>query len=343
MVRAQFNEGSETMGTIRQAAVVGAGVMGAAIAAHLANAGVEVLLLDRLPDRLTDEERQQGHTLEDPAVRNRLARQGLEKAQAARPAAFFTAEAARRVIPGNIADDLGRLAGCEWVIEAIVEDLEAKRELFALLAPHLAAVAVLSTNTSGLSVGTLAEALPADLRPRFLGTHFFNPPRYLRLLELIPTRDTDPAVLDRLRAFGRRRLGKGIVIAKDTPNFVANRIGVFAMLNAMHHMQELGLSFAEVDAVAGPAMGRPKSGIFRTADMVGLDTLAHVARHSYRMLARDAAREVYRVPAFLENMIEQGLLGDKAGGGFYRRDREGGRLVYDRETGAYRPWEKPAF
>jgi len=331
------------MRKIRRTAVVGAGVMGAAIAAHLANAGLEVLLLDRVPESLTDEEQRQDLTLESPSVRNRLARQGLEKALAAHPAAFFTPEAARRVTPGNVEDDLHRLIDCDWVIEAIVEHPRAKQELFARLTPHLSSAAILSTNTSGLPVTALADTLAEDLRPRFLGTHFFNPPRYMRLLELIPTPFTDPRLLAELGEFARLRLGKGIVEGKDTPNFVANRIGVYAMFNAMRHMQDLGLSFADVDAVAGAAMGRPKSAIYRTADLVGLDTLVQVARHTRQMLIADEEREVYQIPAFLEQLVAQGRLGDKAGGGFYRRDKEGRQLVFDPAAGDYRPLEKPDF
>ena len=331
------------MRNIRRTAVIGAGVMGSAIAAHLANAGLEVLLLDLVPEDLIDEERQQGLTLQSPAVRNRRSRRGLERALAARPGAFFNPEVASRVKPGNVDDDLPGLSECDWVVEAVVEHPKVKLELFARLAPYLAAEAILSSNTSGLSVTALAEKLPENLRPRFLGTHFFNPPRYLRLLELIPTPFTSPQLIAELGAFGRRRLGKGIVVGKDTPNFVANRIGVYAMFNALHHMQELNLSFAEVDAIAGPAIGRPKSGVFRTADMVGLDTLLQVAQHTYQMLSDDEEREIYRVPAFLEQMVQQGLLGDKTGGGFYRRDQNGERLVFDPAAGDYRPFQKPQF
>lgn len=317
--------------------------MGAAIAAHLANAGLEVLLLDRVPKNLTNEELQQGLTLESPAVRNRLACKGLKRALVSKPRAFFSTEGARRIQPGNIDDDIARLSDCDWVIEAVVEHPKVKLELFAQLIPHLAAEAILSSNTSGLSVTALAKKLPENLQPRFLGTHFFNPPRYLRLLELIPTPFTDQQLLAELGEFGRRRLGKGVVVGKDTPNFVANRIGVYSMFNAMHHMQELGLSFAEVDAIAGPAIGRPKSGIFRTADLVGQDTLVQVARHTHQMLTDDEERDIFQVPGFLEQMVERGLLGDKAGGGFYRRNKKGERLVFDPAAGDYRPLEKPHF
>jgi 3-hydroxyacyl-CoA dehydrogenase len=331
------------MRNIRQTAVIGAGVMGAAIAAHMANAGLDVLLLDRVPDSLTEDERQKGLSLESPAVRNRLARQGIERALAARPGAFFNAEKARRIRLGNLTDDLFRLVGCDWIVEAIVEHPVAKQQLFTRLAPHLAPGTIISSNTSGLSVTELGEGLPEDQRSHFLGTHFFNPPRYLSLLELIPTAATDPRVTIDLGEFARRRLGKGIVVSKDTPNFIANRIGVYTLFNAMRHMQDFGLSFAEVDAICGPATARPKSAIFRTADMVGLDTLVHVARHSYQMLIDDEEREIYRVPAFLERMVEKGLLGEKTGGGFYRREKDGGISVYDPASEDYRPLVKPDF
>ena len=334
------------MPTIRRVGVLGAGVMGAAIAAHLANAGLEVRLLDRIPDTLTDDEAARGLSLEDPAVRNRFAVLGLDRAQQARPAPFFLPAYAQRITPGNFADDLPRLADCDWVIEAVVEHPGVKAELLQSVAPHLRGDALLTSNTSGLSIARLAAALPEEVRPRFFATHFFNPPRYLRLVELVPQPATDPAALAFMTGFLRRRLGKGVVTCKDTPNFVGNRIGLFSLLNAMHHMQGLGLSIAEVDAVCGPATARPKSAVFRTADLVGLDTLAFVARHSFELLADDEARDLYRVPAFLQALLDDGRLGDKSGAGFYRKERsaEGKQiLAWDWQGGEYRLPAKPAF
>ncbi|NJC87020.1 MAG: 3-hydroxyacyl-CoA dehydrogenase [Desulfuromonas sp.] len=334
------------MPTIRRVGVLGAGVMGAAIAAHLANAGCEVLLLDRVPDTLGDEETARGLSLDNPAARNRFTTLGIEHALKAKPAAFFLPGYVDRITPGNFADDLPRLKECDWVLEAVVEHPGIKAQLLQSVAPHLRADAVLTTNTSGLSVSRLAETLPADLRPRFFATHFFNPPRYLRLVELVPHPATDPVRLAAMSDFLRRRLGKGVVTCKDTPNFIGNRIGLFSLLNAMHHMQELGLTIAEVDAVGGPATARPKSAVFRTADLVGLDTLAFVAQHSYELLPHDEARELYRVPAFLQTLLDAGRLGDKSGAGFYRKEQsaDGKRIfAWDWRTGEYQPTVKPAF
>ncbi|TLM65485.1 MAG: 3-hydroxyacyl-CoA dehydrogenase, partial [Deltaproteobacteria bacterium] len=326
--------------------VLGAGVMGAAIAAHLANAGLDVLLLDRVPETPTEEEAARGLDLAAPAVRNRLARLGIERALAASPAPFFLPAYAARITPGNLDDDLPRLAGCDWVIEAVVEHPGVKTAVLQRAAPHLAPHALLTTNTSGLSVTRLAEALPAALRPRFFATHFFNPPRYLRLVEVVPHPATDPAALAFMADFLRRRLGKGVVAAADTPNFIANRIGLFSLFNAMHHMQALGLGIAEVDAVAGPATARPKSAVFRTADLVGLDTLAFVAAHSFDQLPDDEARDLYRIPPILRTLLEAGHLGDKSGAGFYRKEHGAtGRqiLAWDWQGGEYRLPPKPAF
>lgn len=334
------------MPTIRRVGVLGAGVMGAAIAAHLANAGLAVLLLDRVPDALTEEETSRKLSLADPAVRNRFAVLGIERALNARPAPFFLPAYVGLITPGNFDDDLGRLLYCDWVIEAVVEHPDIKAALLQRIAPHLRPDTIVTTNTSGLSVTRLAEALPAEQRPRFFATHFFNPPRYLRLVELVPHPASDPALLTFMEGFLRRRLGKGVVTCKDTPNFIGNRIGLFSLLNAMHHMQDLGLSIAEVDAVCGPATARPRSAVFRTADLVGLDTLAFVTRHSHELLAHDEARELYRVPAFLQSLIEAGRLGEKSGGGFYRKEQgtDGKRiLAWNWQTDAYQLPEKPSF
>ncbi len=334
------------MPTIRRVGVLGAGVMGAAIAAHLANAGLDVLLLDRIPDALTDDETAKGLSLADAAVRNRFAALGIERALQAKPAPLFLSAHAQRIASGNFADDLPRLAECDWVIEAVVEHPAIKTTVLQSVGPHLHSDALLTTNTSGLSVARLAAALPEGLRSRFFATHFFNPPRYLRLVELVPHPATDSTVLAFMADFLRRRLGKGVVTCKDTPNFIGNRIGLFSLLNAMHHMQTLGLSVAEVDAVCGPATARPKSAVFRTADLVGLDTLAFVATHSHELLPHDEARELYRVPAFLQTLLDAGRLGDKSGAGFYRKEKsaDGNQiLAWDWQNGEYRLPAKPVF
>ncbi|GAB4257922.1 MAG: 3-hydroxyacyl-CoA dehydrogenase/enoyl-CoA hydratase family protein [Deferrisomatales bacterium] len=334
------------MPPIRKAAVLGAGVMGSAIAAHLANAGVPTLLLDIVPRELTEEEKAKGLTLESPEVRNRFSRAGLEAARKASPAAFAHQSLARLVTPGNFEDDLPKLAGVDWVVEAVVERLDIKTGLFTRVAPHLAEGALLTTNTSGLSVDAMAEALPERVRPRFFGTHFFNPPRYMHLLELIPARATDREVLEGFARFAERRLGKGVVFAKDTPNFIANRIGIFSMLYTLRAMEAHGLSVEQVDALTGKALARPKSATFRTADLVGLDVLAHVARTQYEGAPEDECREVFRVPDWIGRLIEQGRVGQKAGAGFYKRVKEEGKkvtLAVDPATLEYRPKGKVQF
>jgi len=335
------------MKQINRVAVLGAGVMGATIAAHLANAGLQVELLDIVPKEPNTEEQSRGLTLESPQVRDRIATDGLKALQKQKPAPFYLPDYARQIRPGNFEDHLERLRECDWVVEVVIEHLPIKLQLLDKIAPHIKPGAVLSTNTSGLSVNAMAEALPAELRQRFLVTHFFNPPRYMRLLEMVPCNETAPEVMESMAEFVSRRLGKGVVYAKDTPNFVANRIGVYAIFKGMQHMQAMGLSIEAVDAIAGPATARPKSAAFRTADLVGNDTLVHVANNSYQQLPDDEEREVFKVPAFLKTMVENGLLGNKSRKGFYQKitDAEGNKqiLAYDWKTGEYRPAEKPQY
>ena len=331
---------------IERAAVLGSGVMGATIAAQLANAGLSVLLLDLVPRAPTPEEAAAGLGLGDAAVRNRLATAAIAGLERLKPAPLYLAADAARIEPGNLEDHLGRLAECDWVIEVVVEDMAVKRRLLGeQVAPRLRADAILSTNTSGLSVNALADALPEAVRPRFLVTHFFNPPRYMRLLEIVSSRFTDPAVAAGLADFIRRRLGKGIVVGKDTPNFVANRIGVFSMCNAIQHMVALGLSVEEVDAVSGPATARPRSACFRTADLVGLDTLAHVARNSFELLPHDERRDTFKLPAFVDEMVKKGLLGNKTRQGFFKKTRgeKPETSFLDWKTGQYAPSTRPKF
>ncbi len=335
------------MNQISKAAVLGSGVMGGAIAAHLANAGVSVLLLDVVPRELTSAERDAGRTLADREVRNRIATAGLEALKKMKPAPLFLPADASFIEVGNFEDDLPRLRECDWVIEVVVEDMAVKKKLLGeKVAPHMKEGAVLSTNTSGLSVNEMAEVLPQGMRRSFLVTHFFNPPRYMRLLELVPCRDTDPALVEFMAEFIRRRLGKGIVHAKDTPNFVANRIGVFALCNCIRHMLEMDMTVEEVDAVAGPATARPRSAAFRTADLVGIDTLKHVADNSYRLLVQDEQREVFRLPEFMAEMVAAGLLGNKSKSGFYKKVKgEDGDAFfhYDHRAREYRPSSRPRF
>ena len=317
---------------IDRAAVLGAGVMGATIAAHMANAGIRVLLLDVVP--------------KDGGDRNRIAAAGLAALEKAKPAAAYLASNLALIEVGNLEDDLARLSDCDWVVEVVVENMAVKKQLLGQrVAPHLRADAILSTNTSGLSVNEIAAALPEALRPRFLVTHFFNPPRYMRLVEVVPSRVTDPAVTAGMAAFIAQRLGKGVVLAKDTPNFVANRIGVFAMCSAIHHMQDLGLTVEEVDAVAGPATARPRSACFRTADLVGIDTLLHVAKNSYDSLPDDEKRDTFRMPEFMSQMVAKGLLGNKSKQGFFKKTKgeKPETFFYDPASGEYKTSQRPKF
>ena len=331
---------------IEKAAVLGAGTMGARIAAHLANAGIPCFLLDIVPKELTAEEKRKGLTLQSPAVRNRIVNAGLEAAKKSRPAAFFTPETARLVTPGNLEDNLPWCGEVDWIIEAVAEDLEIKRNLFSRVETVRKTGTIVSSNTSGLPIKLIAEGRSEDFQQHWAGTHFFNPPRYMKLVELIPGPKTKPEVLRALDEICDLRLGKGVVLAKDTPNFIANRIGTFSMLNALRQMQALDMTIEEVDACTGPAVGWPKSATFRTADLVGLDVLVHVIRNIYENIPDDESREMYRVPKLVEDMLARGWLGEKTGRGFYQRVKKGGEseiLTLDWHMMEYRPRQKAKF
>ncbi len=324
---------------IEKAAVLGAGTMGARIAAHFANAGLPCILLDIVPPDLA---------AGAPAdARNKIVRAGLEAAKKSRPAAFFHSSLAERIVTGNFEDDLALLTGADWIIEAVAENLEIKRNLLARVAQHRKPGAIVTTNTSGLPVRLISEGLPEDFQQHWAGTHFFNPPRYMKLVEVIPGPKTSREVLDTLADFCDRRLGKGVVVAKDTPNFIANRIGTFSMLNVLRLTASLGMTVEEVDACTGPAVGWPKSATFRTADIVGLDVLVHVVRNIYENVPNDESREIYRVPPLIEEMARKGMLGEKSGQGFYKRVKggEGEKeiLSLDLNTLEYRPRQKARF
>jgi 3-hydroxyacyl-CoA dehydrogenase len=321
--------------------------MGAQIAAHLANAGIEVLLLDIAPTELNEQEKAKGLTLESPAVRNRIVRAGFEAAKKIKPAAFFSAAETELISTGNFEDDLGKLTSYDWIIEAIVEKLEIKRDLFGRVDKVRKAGTIVTSNTSGIPIRAMAEGLSDDLRKHFLGTHFFNPPRYLKLLEVIPTAETLPEVTRAVADFCDRRLGKGIVYAKDTPNFIANRIASFAALNTVRVMMEGDYSVEEVDAMTGPVVGRPKSASFRTTDIVGLDTSLYVAENLHAAVPDDEQRESLVPPDFMREMLKRGWIGNKAGQGFYKRQKgEGGKPEFwalDWKSLEYRPSQKPRF
>src|ERR1700723_1786044 len=328
---------------IEKAAVLGAGTMGARIAAHFANAGIPCYLLDIAPSELNADEKRKGLTLESPAVRNRIVLAGLEGAKKSKPAAFFTPETARLVTPGNFEDNLGWCAEVDWIIEVVAENLEIKRNLLTKVEAVRKPGTIVTSNTSGLPIHLIAEGRSEDFRRHWAGTHFFNPPRYMKLVELIAGPETKPEVLQLLDETCDLRLGKGVGRAKDTPNFIANRIGTFSMLNALHQMQALDMTIEEVDTCTGPAIGQPKSATFRTGDLVGLDILVHVVRNIYETAANDEKRETYRIPAFVEEMMKRGWLGDKTGGGFYKKDRaSGGKeiLTLDWQKMEYRPRQK---
>ena len=329
---------------IQKAAVLGAGTMGAQIAAHLANAGVPILLLDIPPRELTPEEQAKGLTLETPLVRNRIARYGFEGAKKAKPAAFFTPEFSSLITIGNFDDDLPKLKDCDLIIEAVVENLEIKRSLYERVEQHRRPGAIIASNTSGIPIHLLAEGRSDDFKQHFLGVHFFNPPRYLHLVELIRTEWTKPEVSCFLFGFLDQRLGKGVVPAKDRPNFIANRIGTFGALYTIKTMLEDGYSIEEVDKITGPAVGRPKSATFRTFDLVGLDVFTHVIRNLYDALPDDEEREMFVVPEVLQKMVERGLLGNKTKAGFYRKQKGEGdkREIWTLEAATldYRPSEK---
>jgi 3-hydroxyacyl-CoA dehydrogenase len=320
---------------IQKAAVLGAGTMGARIAAHFANAGLPCLLLDIVPKDAA------------AADRNKIVAAGLDAAKNAKPAAFFTAGLTTKVSIGNFEDDLARIADVDWIIEVVAENLEIKRGLLAKVAEFRKPGAIVTTNTSGLPIHLIAEGLPEEFQEHWAGTHFFNPPRYMKLVEVIPGPKTSRLVLDTLSDFCDRRLGKGVVIAKDTPNFIANRIGTYSMLNALRLMRTLGMTIEEVDSCTGPAVGWPKSATFRTADIVGLDVLSHVVNNIYETAPNDESRASYKVPAFVEEMINRKWLGDKTGQGFYKRVKgaEGEKeiLTLDLDTMEYRPRKKARF
>ncbi len=319
---------------IRKAAVLGAGVMGAAIAAHLANVGMPSLLLDIVPADAGQD-------------RDKVARMGLEKAINARPAAFYSKRAAKLVTAGNIEDDLSELANVDWIIEAVVERLDIKRSLYAKVEQVLSPGTIITSNTSGLPAHMLTEGRSVGFRRNFLITHFFNPVRYMRLLEIVPDVDTAPELLQFMQEFATEVLGKGVVLCKDTPNFIANRIGVYGSLSTVYRALNEGYAIGEVDTILGPSMGRPRSAVFRTGDLSGLDTLAHVADNLYENVPGDEQRDVFRIPEVLREMIRRGWLGEKSGQGFYKRVKnptgESTILELNLKTLEYEPQQKVRY
>ncbi|MED0686336.1 3-hydroxyacyl-CoA dehydrogenase/enoyl-CoA hydratase family protein [Anoxybacillus ayderensis] len=323
---------------IKKAAVLGSGVMGSGIAAHLANVGIPTLLLDIVPKELTAEEKAKGWTLEHKQVRNRIVNQAVERLLKQKPAPLMSKENLAFIEVGNFEDDFHRLAECDWIIEVVVERLDVKKSVFEKVDEVRKQGSIVSSNTSGISIEAMAEGRSDDFKKHFLGTHFFNPPRYLKLLEVIPTKHTDPSVVSFMKQFGENVLGKGVVLAKDTPNFIANRIGTYGLLVTVREMMKGGYSVGEVDSVTGPLIGRPKSATFRTLDVVGLDTFIHVANNVFEKVEGEE-KEVFTVPSFMKTMVEKGWLGSKSGQGFfYKKGKDIFELNY--ETLEYEPTKK---
>ncbi|MBM7586173.1 3-hydroxyacyl-CoA dehydrogenase [Bacillus pakistanensis] len=301
---------------IQKAAVLGSGVMGSGIAAHLANIGIPTILLDIVPRDLTDGEKAKGLSLEDKTVRNRISENALKKLLKQKPAPLTSKKNLSLLSAGNFEDDMGKIKDCDWVIEVVVENLDIKKKVFEQVEKYRKEGSIISSNTSGISVEAMSEGRSEDFQKHFLGTHFFNPPRYLKLLEVIPTGKTDPEVVRFMKTFGEDVLGKGVVIAKDTPNFIANRIGTYGLLITVQEMLKSGFSVGEVDSITGPMIGRPKSATFRTLDVVGLDTFAHVAKNVYEQV-EGKEKEVFDIPPFMKKMLDNGWLGSKSGQGFF--------------------------
>ncbi|MCA0986703.1 3-hydroxyacyl-CoA dehydrogenase/enoyl-CoA hydratase family protein [Guptibacillus algicola] len=306
--------------SIHKVAVLGAGVMGSGIAAHLANVGIPSILLDVVPKEPNEKEKAKGLSIEHRSVRNRLSVDAINKLKKQKPAPLSKKDNIQLIEPGNMEDDMERLSEVDWIIEVVVENLEIKKKVYEKVEQYRRPGAIVSSNTSGISVEAMAEGRSEDFRKHFLGTHFFNPPRYLKLLEVIPTKGTDPAVLSYMKTFGEETLGKGVVEAKDTPNFIANRIGTYGLLVTVREMLNRGYSVGEVDSVTGPLIGRPKSATFRTLDVVGLDTFIHVAKNVYDQVSGDE-KEVFRTPDFMEKMNHKGWIGSKAGQGFFLKKK----------------------
>ena len=329
---------------IKRVAVLGAGVMGAGIAAHIANAGLPCYLLDIVPREPNDQEKKKGLTLEHPAVRNRFANAGLQGAMNAKPAAFYSTKDASLITTGNFDDNMDWLAECDLIIEVVIENLQIKQGLFKRVAQVRKPGTIVTSNTSGISVKAMVEDLSEEFQQHFCVTHFFNPPRYMKLLEIVPHPNTKQDVLDAMDRFCTYTLGKGVIYAKDTPNFVANRIGVEGMMYAMRLMIEDDYRIDEVDAITGPALGRPRTASFKTADLVGLDTLAHVAANVYENTPDDERREVFQLPDFIQQMVEKKWLGNKTQQGFYKKEKspEGKtiRMVLDHKSMEYVEVEK---
>lgn len=332
---------------INKVAVIGSGIMGSGIACHFANIGVEVLLLDIIPRELNAKEQAKGLTLQDKAVRNRLVNEALAASIKSKPAPLYHASFAQRITTGNLEDDIAQVASADWIIEVVVERLDIKKQVFDNLEKHRTPGTLITSNTSGIPIKFMNEGRSEDFKKHFCGTHFFNPPRYLKLFEIIPGPDTSSEVLDFLNGYGEKFLGKTSVIAKDTPAFIGNRIGIFGIQALFHLVKDMGLTVEEVDKLTGPVIGRPKSATFRTVDVVGLDTLVHVANGIYENCPDDEEHELFKLPEFVSTLMENKWLGSKTGQGFYKKEKgadgKSKILGLDLDTMEYRPGKKASF
>ena len=332
---------------IEKIAVIGSGIMGSGIACHFANIGVQVLLLDIVPRELNDKEKAKGLSLEDKIVRNRLVNDALTTAIKSRPAPLYHKDFAKRITTGNLEDDISKVKDVDWIIEVVVERLDIKQQVFENLEKHRTPGTLITSNTSGIPIKFMNEGRSEDFRQHFCGTHFFNPPRYLKLFEIIPGPDTKKEVLDFLNGYGEKFLGKTSVVAKDTPAFIGNRIGIYGIQSLFHLVSEMGLTIEEVDKLTGPVIGRPKSATFRTVDVVGLDTLVHVANGIYENCPDDEEHDLFKLPAFINTMMENKWLGSKTGQGFYKKvkqeDGSSEILSLDLESLEYRSKKRASF
>jgi 3-hydroxyacyl-CoA dehydrogenase len=332
---------------IQKVAVLGSGVMGSRIACHFANIGCQVLLLDILPKELNDTEKSKKLTLESKAVRNRIANDALQFALKSNPSPIYKKQFASRIDVGNFEDDMNKISGCDWIIEVVVENLEIKKKVFEQVEKFRKPGTLITSNTSGIPIHMMNEGRSEDFRAHFCGTHFFNPPRYLKLLEIIPTKDTQQEIVDFLLSYGEKFLGKTTVLCKDTPAFIANRVGVFSIMALLHIVDKMGLTVEEVDKLTGPVLGRPKSATFRTGDVVGLDTMVMVANGLRKNCPDDEGCELFNLPPFLEKMVQNKWLGDKTGQGFYKKvkSKEGKSeiLALDLKSFEYKPAQKVKF
>src|SRR6188474_1209008 len=324
---------------IKKVAVLGSGVMGSRIACHFAGIGVQVLLLDIVPKEAAESK--------DKKLRNKIVNDSLQAAIKSNPSPVFYKDVVKKIKTGNFDDDMKEIAACDWIIEVVVERLDIKKSVYEKVEQFRKPGTLITSNTSGIPIHLLSEGRSEDFKKNFCGTHFFNPPRYLRLLEIIPTADTDRTVVDFLMHYGDLYLGKTTVLAKDTPAFIANRIGVYGIMAIFGLVEKMGLTIDEIDALTGPVIGRPKSATFRTADVVGIDTLVKVAKGVYDNCLNDEQRQVFQIPSWLNKVVENNWLGDKTGQGFFKKTKGAGGekeiLTLDLKTLEYKPRQKPKF